>query len=490
MNTVYYSPCDMISLQPHSIPVLLSSMGWSFFSSEKSTLKRFKEAILPSSITQSGDTILNLLSKDTRIMTPMERLGDIGALSAIHRLLTILSSSARLRIDRLHASKLTKTVLSVMVGAVPILFLSYGVGYPLSASLLSAAIIQTAASLISIWSLSAENYLRRLDVISNSKTFEPLSYASKLLCSTTFNIIFTFSWHFKEFFLDQNYKDSYHILKFCIDNSNQSIHRLIYSRTPLIAFDEKIAWLVGIIAVDLLVVALSRVGVVKDIRSPFINAFTPERAKPPLIITNLDKHKKPRRGAQTKYTRSTVESHRDTTEQTPATPSTARQESPGSEQPPKKDKVKRRSPFADLSPLENDDAKQETTITSPTQLELHGYTFYKIDSPYKNLWGVIDSKVKKVPAAYITSLSSGQMHSKNSAIKALSASVIEVTASLGKRLLGSIHHGASCADSMFDLAPSMDVYNALKQAGQGHEVDLVIFNKLVKHEDVNKELHR
>jgi hypothetical protein len=96
----YYS-CSKVYFEPGSIPFSKAHAGISVFSSDSMTKDHFAHAIWPTEYTDFGKQKLsNVIIKVTGVISNSARLGDLFILSIFERLLNIITSSAKLYVDR------------------------------------------------------------------------------------------------------------------------------------------------------------------------------------------------------------------------------------------------------------------------------------------------------------------------------------------------------------------------------------------------------
>ncbi|KIE05881.1 hypothetical protein NF27_CG00610 [Candidatus Jidaibacter acanthamoeba] len=503
--------CDKIYFE-RDTTLFLRDQSVSLFGSKSTTIVRMLQGIWPGSIsTPDKISISGVLSSNIRLLTDAERLGDLFALSLIHRIISITASSAKLYTDNSNIRPLFKYTTSLALSAIPALFLIYVVGYPAEDLILNACITQLSAAAISFVSLRASNFLRSLELISYDNEFSKTGYISRLLTSSAIDIFLSACLHGMQYYMNPVNQFGFHnTIVYCFKNhssysihsaSNLEIRQLIYSTIPLISIVDKAVWFLGKTAVDTCILGLNAFGYIPDIRSPFINAFA-NTNKEILEVGN-----KPIREPWTKkqrfeYKRMQEENKTAEQEITDLRKNIATIDYAKPDKEPDdrlrhrvKEKVKTR-PSTSRVPGSIDkkeqlpQMEQEQDFTTPYKITTEIYTFYKIDSGLlKNTWGVLElKKYKGDENLFERSLASGHVSNKNSSIKYIKSSdKYEIRPrSTGDRILGKLEKGKAGFNGLASLGEAMDLYEKCKAACNGEEPSLIIFNQRVKHQDIGR----
>jgi hypothetical protein len=485
------------------VPEYIKTSGINLFSSRSTSMQRIMQAIWFGSVTSKEKlAYATQIAKDINILTYGERLGNLFVLSLVHRCFSILASSTKLYIDNSNIKPIYKYALSFTISALPSLFLIYVVGYPPTELILNACVTQATSIVISYCSLRVGNYLRSLDLISDTKDLNKTAYLSKLLVYSAIDIALTLAWHGKELYTDPfKMHDTYHILQYCMETKKSQFYQsvtMIYPSTPLISIADKFIWLTGRVAVDSLVCISHALGRIKDIRSPFIDAFSIMEKKLQPVKVKSYTTSQPQRLFIAKDHRRSVSgtapiatldsipsiSFTETTKSTRIADPTNIRTTP---------KIKTRKTSI-LNPSENEILEETTQEQSETTAEitLNNITFYKIEGDRipKNTWGVINvKKSHKDTTIHERSLSSsGHVSNQRSAIKFLpNLKAYEIRPKgIGDRILGKLLSGTTGFKQLFLLGEAMTIYEQMKKLGNNIEPNVILFNTRVKHDSIGR----
>ncbi|WP_038539894.1 hypothetical protein [endosymbiont of Acanthamoeba sp. UWC8] len=508
ISSLYF--CDKIYFETGATPFLRAS-SVSLFGSRSTTIARMLQGIWPGSTSTTDKLyIAGTLSSNIRLLTDAERLGDLFALSLIHRIISITASSAKLYTDNSNIRPLFKYTTSLALSAIPALFLIYVVGYPAEDLILNACITQLSAAAISFVSLRASNFLRSLELISYDNEFSKTGYISRLLTSSAIDIFLSACLHGMQNYMNPVNQFGFHnTIVYCFkDYSSYNIHnasnleiiQMIYTTIPLISVVDKAVWFLGKTAVDACILGLHVFGKIPEIRSPFINAFA-NTNKEILEVDNEPKREywskkqrfeyKKRQEVNKTAEREITDSKKDITTINYAKPN---KEPDNTLIHRVKEKIKSRPStpsVPDNTVNEQHSGKeQEEDFTTSYKITTKDYTFYKIDSGLlKNTWGVLElKKYKGDENLFERSLASGHVSNHNSSIKYIKSSdKYEIRPrSTGDRILGKLEKGKTGFNGLASLGEAMDLYEKCKAAGNGEEPSLIIFNQRVKHQDIGR----
>ncbi|MBA8666959.1 hypothetical protein H1Q59_03515 [Holosporaceae bacterium 'Namur'] len=509
ISSIYF--CDKIYFETATTPFLRAN-SVSLFGSRSTTVARMLQGIWPGSTSTTDKLyIAGTLSSNIRLLTDAERLGDLFALSLIHRIISIAASSAKLYTDNSNIRPLFKYTTSLALSAIPALFLIYVVGYPAEDLILNACITQLSAAAISFVSLRASNFLRSLELISYDNEFSKTGYISRLLTSSAIDIFLSACLRGMQNYMNPINQFGFHnTIVYCFkDYSSYNIHnasnleiiQMIYTTIPLISVVDKAVWFLGKTAVDACILGLHAFGKIPEIRSPFINAFA-NTNKEILEVENEPKREpwtkklrfeyKKRQEANKTAEQEITDSRKDITTINYAKPD---KEPDNTLIHRVKEKVKTR-PSTSRVPGSIDkkeqlpQMEQEQDFTTPYKITTKFYTFYKIDSALlKNTWGVLElKKYKGDENLFERSLASGHVSNRHSSIKYINSSdKYEIRPQRsGDRILGKLEKGRAGFNSLASLGEAMDLYEKCKAAGNGEEPSLIIFNQRVKHQDIGR----
>ncbi len=512
--------CNEIYFEPNVFPQA-KAVGASLFGSRDATQVRMLQGIWPGSISHDQKlATVSRLSKDIRVLSDAERLGDLFALSLLHRTISVVVSSAKLYIDNSDIRPLYKYTTSLVLSAIPALFLVYVVGYPAEDLILNACISQIFAAAVSYFSLKASNFLRSLDLISYDNEFSTTKYLSRLLSSSAIDAFLTLCRHGEQLYMapakQYDFYNNYNKLFYCVkDTTSQplsgllnssDIMSLIYLTTPLISITDKLIWSLGRVVIDGAILGLHSMGMIKDIRSPFIDAFSNINNMIPENEEKSPKHhyftkearkeyNKRKREAEERAQQEITKEEKQTKvapKEILASPDTKQTESTNDYFRNRVKTKTRRSPTPAM-PSDNQSTKKEDKIefTTTYKVKIKDNIFYKINSSHlsENTWGVISlKKLKGDEGTFERSLASGHMSNKNSSIKFIKSSKeYEIRPhSVGDRILGKLFKGLVGFENLFPLGEAISVHDQFKASGGSLEPNLILFNKRVKHQDIGR----
>ncbi len=482
--------CNEISFPPGSIPVRFKESGINLFNFRSTTIERIKQAVWFGSISNEEKSLYATeISSQLTILTPGERYGNLFALSIVHRCISIFISSAKLYIDNSKMRQSYKYIASTALSILPALFLIYVVGYPPMDLILNACISQAFSSVLSYCSLRAGNYIRSLDLISDTKEVSKAAYMSRVLVSSMIDMLLTLAWHGKDIYTDPLKKhDNYHVINYCITSKISATQDFITltaisPSTPLISFADKFIWLAGRMTMDTLICGAHALGHVKDIRSPFVNAFAAVKRRAFTTDTTA-------KVVHTKQARPKKLTAPTTNDQTASYVAYEPQRSGTAEyrrrQVDEKKKTHGEASAANAG-ADNEPASEQSAGTVG-EITMHGFTFYKIEGQRipDNTWGVISLKKEDVEA-YERSLAGGHAGNRHSAIQRLTNGQYEIRPrSLGDRVLGNMHRGTQGFTQVLLLGEAMTVYDHIKSFTGNIEPNLIVFNSKVKHEEIGR----
>lgn len=499
MTNIPYYNCNKIFFEPGYIPISITGYGFNLFGSRRNSIIRLSKAIWFGSLTADKKAgHITGLSKTIDVLTPAEMLGNLFILSLFHRCCTVLVSSGKLYIDNSNMKPIYKYAASFALSAIPSLFLILFMGYPPSELILNACITQAASSGISYFSLQAGNYLRSLDLISDTKEVKKKEYISRVLISSAIDIALTFIWHGPALYKDPfKLSDSYNTIQYCIERSDkqEKMISIINLSISLISIVDKFIWLAGRMAFDGMLYKAHQLNLIKDIRSPFIkfnvakdnlaSVIKKYQTKQSQYNSNIRKSRTAHQSKKLDIDVVERDSYTETYQIT--TPSSISKK----DLPTEKFKPKTRKAVTNIT---REIEERATPIA--TSITVDNITFYKIDGPninYSNTWGVISLKGRyEGMSLYKTSLSSGHVGNQHSAIKQLEKGVYEIRPkSADSRLLGKMQVGIEGLSRVLLLGQAMDLYEKLKTQGDNIEPNLIIFDSWAKkHKDIAKTIAR
>jgi hypothetical protein len=317
MSKDKYFVYDHIYFEHGNIPFKKKHADISLSSNDAITREKFLQAIWPEYYSfQQKNNLINHVIKDVYVTTSARRLVNIFGFSVLERLLDIVISSLKLRLDNENLKPIYKNIAHFALSAVIPGILIFVAGYPATDIILNTAIQQASSVVLStashavgycsqffeskfnnqknpffsaakekitsLFKKSEEllhwgsNYIRSLELISNNKIFAPLTYALKLLLTSILDCGISFYLHGAELINDPlKVKDSFHTFKFSTNQYNPGtlIFSHITSSAPLISIADKFTKIAARIVVDTAIVTANKFNLVADIRSPFINAF-------------------------------------------------------------------------------------------------------------------------------------------------------------------------------------------------------------------------
>lgn len=532
--------CGIISFETGNIPYATGNII-SFFGSKSSTYNRFNKAIWHSNMSgKQREKFIHFMGDKIYLLSHTERLMDLFIFSIIHRFFNIAITSAKLYIDSTKINNFYKYILSLFISALPILFLTYVVGCPINDLILYSCIQQFAATAFSYISISTSNFLRRLDLISDQQNFNYNNYGIKIISSLIMDTLFSLALHGKSIYLNPFEQEGYHNIKYCMRSDNalykdNTVILLVYQSLPLVRVTDKLIWFAGRIITDFFIVYCQKIGVIKDIRFPFVKLQTAE-VTADLLLSNKQK-KKLYYNESTKKSRKLTQERRknkyySTTNEQPAKEEQVKKpqsiinkiddshnfslkkqsvnEQERSTKKVRQAKVKKRPVTSGIlnQNIDNiNDINIPFDITRATTIGNN--TFYKIEKTMHfsdNTWGILDIKdnlnLQDIKQQAIEKLKSGRFQNNKSNLGHLGATVrgrekihhYEIRLD-GKnkdfRVLGKLRKGNSSLDKIFTLGKGITIDEELKKRGGGvSELSLIIFDKVARHKEINKSMNR
>jgi hypothetical protein len=206
------------------------------------------------------------------IYTNFERAQYMFVTSVIFRMLQIISIDLLNKIDTKKWNIFGKMIVSAVVLAVPYLFMSYVLGFPMHDLIGPTQLQNLAAFGLNYFNSTAwSNTLRELNVVSTTRNFHFRDGIFRGFLSSAVNFVSTF--------LIQSYAFSTSTPMFIDDQTSISyctrgpyaVQLMLSQKDAFFAeyITNELGWLAGRYAVDFSFAALNFLGVIKDLRTPF-----------------------------------------------------------------------------------------------------------------------------------------------------------------------------------------------------------------------------
>lgn len=444
--------------------------------------------------------IVDYISKRVYVLSSFEKSLNLFILSTGFRCFTILCSSLKLAVDKSSLKPVTKKILTATISLLPGLALYYFMDYSVRDYIIGELLTEAISVASSAFSYKWGNYFRRLDLISDDKNFSLAKYLLKSSIGISCNSIITLlAYGVQSFAYPHHEMVSENVIRYCVEIDKRNLSSVAdkiviwaHKSKTMISLREKAMFFAGKFLVDAIVIASNYFGKQEDLRSPFINAFKKTEAeirREELLKSQREAEQKRLQKQQKKKENKSkgrdVELETADIKPVPVELKISDyQSSAVATLTHRKEKERKESkPKSEVIASSSNSLGQE--------IEIGGRVFYPIHSDQlpKNTWAVLSLKKSfGNESEFENCLKRNAMESSSSRVvyDRVRREFKIKPKTTGQRVLGSIHHGSSGFDRLFDLANSISAQERLRDEANGVEPSLIIFDQRRKHEDVYK----